>query len=60
MHLQVADIDSARMMIHVRHGKGAPMRMRARGRSEQISSLLHGRQRNHDTTSGLADDGAFA
>ena len=22
-HLQVADIDSARMMIHVRHGKGA-------------------------------------
>jgi len=22
-HLQVADLDSARMMIHVRHGKGA-------------------------------------
>ena len=22
-HLQVADIDSARMIIHVRHGKGA-------------------------------------
>ena len=22
-HLQVADIDSARMMVHVRHGKGA-------------------------------------